>query len=462
MIYNMQMLLESQGFADGSFTGTPRQFIESLNRSERRKQRQIEQNLTPERRAALKRKQHPVEQHWQSVERFLRGLTPLRQLIVNELMKFGKAFTTISVSLDTLSERLTCSKRSISRAFEQLYSFGLMSKKARWNKSSLRHLHPVLNDPRLKVRLWKYFEVYRDYYQTASRNLLLWLMFQKDAYNTRLTRDVQKGTCSDTDQTLDFQKAVHLELRVINTSISSKEDTQLYKRVNTHSREVIVNCSTQVTGDSMEHPVEPSEIAAAIRERRKEVASTMSPLLKDRVTKLLHLTAKGQLKLMRYCDGALLYGLECLNKHGLNETSINFRLFEAGCIEYSRNNDIKIDAYGNETLLHELSYVEAQHCFKKLTLDAPLAQHVANPPSPTKAKYERTLRREPQRHTPYLEEPLAPLPTTINRHIDRGNKMIAANPQLNDVFIALALKLGFEDSVPIAESSQISIKDEDK
>src|SRR5215469_6324969 len=78
------------------------QVIAQLNREERRKLAVIERQLPPSRRRELRGGRNVFrEQHWEHVERFLLSLTPLRQLIVNELMKYGRAFPSIEVASAT-------------------------------------------------------------------------------------------------------------------------------------------------------------------------------------------------------------------------------------------------------------------------------------------------------------------------------------------------------------------------
>lgn len=457
MIYNMQSLLESQALGQllaQDVRLSHKQQLESQNRSERRILEVLGRRLNARQRAHLRFNRSKRFELWRFLEKLLKSFTPLKREIMDRLLKLGETFDVITTSASTIAKLIGCCRNTVQEVLTVLRHHGLLVlNKRRYNNSSVKRLHPEFFNVNLKMRLWKLFDSYRDYFQKANRYLKLWLIFQKE---------------------------LTLELSTYNISRFSKDDIQLYKEVHTHSREVTINSTSVVIPDNSEQvegvemveaQANPEEVRQDIRERRREVAASMSPLLRERVTKILHLTAKGQIRLMRYCDGAMLYALECLNKHGLNETSINFRLFESACIEYSRNNDIKIEADANDLLLKELSYVESQACFKRLTLQSPLAQRVATPPAPNKAAYERKSRPKGERTTPYVDNPLPPSATKITRAYERGAreagqvspyKQMAMDPVLNEAFAALALKLGYENVLPLQNSVLNSVKNEDK
>jgi len=453
MIYNMQTLLESQAL--GPLSGehvrlSQNQELEAEERINNRLDR-LKQRTHAEIIARKAVRSRGINKIMEVIE----DATPSALMVLSTHINANRLWKRVTLSAPQVGRMIKRSEKTVDRSITYWRDNGLIFTKRRFNNSNVTHLNPILHHPKLKAKLWPLVDAYKYVFQQASRYLSIWLLFSAN---------------------------VPLENRdIYKSNINVEVDNQLYKRVNTHSREVIVNCSVEVRGDSSLTQVEevemvdvqsgPHEIRDQIRERRREVASTMSLLLRERVTKLLHLTAKGQIKLMRYCEGALLYGLECLNKHGLNETSINFRLFEAACIEYSRNNDIAIEAIANDALLHELGYVDSQMCFKKLTLASHLAQQVASPPSPIKRDRQRISRPPRERATPYNDEPIAPSVTKMNRAIERGHqevervshyKQMAMDPVFNDVFIALARKLGHDNLIPTQESVQNLVKNEDK
>jgi hypothetical protein len=171
---------------------------------------------------------------------------------------------------------------------------------------------------------------------------------------------------------------------------------------------------------------------AAQRETKAEAAREMSELLRGRVTAAIHLTAKGQLHMMRYCDGALLYGLENLTHHGTIDSRTNYSLFEAACIEYSRKNEIEIDVHKYDNLIRSLGYVDSQQYCKKIILEEPLCH------------YKKAPR--------VSEKSLPPKPYIPPRHSEK--KMYAAlDPALKDPIIALALRLGYEDRLNLPQIS---------
>jgi|SRR5690348_2055364 len=453
MIYNMQSLLESQALGALSNEHGRLSHNQELEAQER-----INNRLD-----RLKQRSHAEIVARKAVRN--RGLkeiidvislaTPSALMVLSTYINASRLWQRVTLSAPRIGKMIKRTEKTVDRANSYWRENGLIFTKRRFNNSNVTHLNPILHHPKLKAKLWPLIDAYKYVFQQASRYLSIWLLFSTN---------------------------VPLENRDIYITKNNVEiDSQLYKEVNTHSREVTVNCSTEVGGESTLLQVEevemveahatPEEIQQDIRERRREVAASMSPLLKERVTKILHLTAKGQIRLMRYCDGAMLYALECLNKHGLNETSINFRLFESACIEYSRNNDIKIESDANDLLLKELSYVESQACFKRLTLQSHLAQRVATPPDPKRAAYERKSRPKGERSTPYVDNPLLPSATKITRALEKGQqetqrvspyKQMAMDPVLNEAFAALALKLGYENVLPLQNSVLNSVKNEDK
>lgn len=452
MIYNMLSLLESQALGALS-----QEHVRLSHNQELEAQERINNRLD-----RLKQRSHAEivarkANRQRSLNEFIKVIelaTPSALKVLSTLINASRLWKRVTLSAPRIGRMVGCNEKTVDRSTSYWRDNCLIFTKRRFNNSNITHLNPILHHPKLKAKLWPLIDAYKYVFQQASRYLSIWLLFTTN---------------------------VPLENRDIYiTKINVEIDNQLYKEVNTHSREVTINCTSVVVPDNSEQvegvemvdiQATPEEMRQDIRERRREVAASMSPLLHERVTKILHLTAKGQIRLMRYCDGAMLYGLECLNKHGLNETSINFRLFESACIEYSRNNDIKIESGANDSLLKELCYVESQACFKRLTLQSPLAQRVATPPAPNKAAYERKSRPKADRSTPYVDEPLPPSATKIIRAFERGHqevdrqshyKQMAMDPALNDVFIALALKLGHEHVIPLRDSVLNSVKNEDK
>lgn len=185
--------------------------------------------------------------------------------------------------------------------------------------------------------------------------------------------------------------------------------------------------------------IDPQEIAerkkalepqrAALRALKADAARELSELLKGRVTDTLRLKAKGQIYLMRFCDGALLYGLECLGKWGTVDTLINFKLFESACYEYSRNNEVEIEVERYDKLLKELGYAESQPYCQKLLLETALSKSRA---------LDKVIER-------------APVPVPSRRRITKpsgGSGQVAINEVLKDSVTALAEKLGFAHTLP--------------
>jgi hypothetical protein len=235
------------------------------------------------------------------------------------------------------------------------------------------------------------------------------------------------------------KKECQMEYCTSNT-LSLFKDNHSLRRSIYQSRDVLVN-SLKKGGISpmedlsqkiaeMHKAQEPQH--AVLKSLKAEAAREMSELLHGRVTATIHLSAKGQLHMMRYCDGALLYGLESLAHHGTIDNRTNYSLFEAACIEYSRRNEIEIDADKYDSLIRELGYVDSQPYCKKIILDAPLSKNKVYSP----------VTEKPQDSKPYMPP----------RRSEK--KMYAAlDPSLRDPIIALALRLGYEDRLDLPQIS---------
>lgn len=180
--------------------------------------------------------------------------------------------------------------------------------------------------------------------------------------------------------------------------------------------------------DEARKSLEPQR--AAQRALKAKVASELSEVLKGRVTATLHLSAKGQIYLMRFSDGALVYGLNNLAHHGTIDNRLNFRLFEAACFEYSRLNEIEVYVDRYDNTLKELGYTEAQPLCKKILLERPLAQKAVPQPDPQKAVATATY--QPRRRIVKPPE---------------NSGQVAVDHFLQDSFNALALKLGYPEMV---------------
>jgi hypothetical protein len=387
--------------------------LASQNRSERRLFNLISRQLSPKQRAALRFKRSVRFQFWKLIAEFYKSLTPAFDRLMGEFLKFGHTFDTMRASAITIAKRVGCCRDTVQEFLRELRRRGfLVLDKRRWNNSSVRRLHPEFFSVNLKMRFWKKFDAYRDYFQKANHNLKLWLLFQKDPT---------------------------LELSILNISRFSKDDIQLYEDINTQSREVIPTYSSKGVSpmEDLNYKIrtaidEGLHAREALQAKRIEVATSMSELLKERVTNILQLTTKGRIKLLRYCDGALLYGLESLAHHGTIDNQLNFRLFEAACIEYCRNNEIKVDTDRHDNLLKELGYVDSQPYCKKIILPSPL--------QPRKAP------------TPLVEKPQDSKPTVISKDTERS-RYAALDPSLRDPIIALALRLGYEDRLDLPQIS---------
>jgi hypothetical protein len=349
-----------------------KQQLVSENRCERRLLNTLGQRLSGKQRANLRFKRSERFQSWKAIAAFYKSLTPAFDRLMAEVLKFGYTFDTIRVSAITLARRVGCCRDTVQEFLKELRRRGfLVLNRRRWNNSSERRLHPDFFNANLKMRFWKKFDAYRDYFQKANRYLKLFLIFQKDPT---------------------------LELSTLNISRFSKDDIQLYERDiqpkgDTQSRDAIVTISEEKAVDLKElkaHPIFKSipkqplgNDPHVIAEKKRSALQAAPPLLKERVAPILRLGVKGLVKLTRYPEAALEYGITCLNRYGVRSTLTNFQLFESACSRYCHDRNIPVASDENEALLRQMGYVESQPCCKRLTLAVPIATTIApHNPSP--------------------------------------------------------------------------------
>lgn len=398
----VRQLLENRGCL------SHKEQLVSENRSERRTLLLLGRRLNAKQRAALQHRRAKKFELWKFLEKLLLSLPPKEQVCAGYILKLCRTFGVLTASAETIAERVGCHRNTVQKVFNLFHRHGLwVLNKRRWNNSSVRRIHPDFFNPNLYLRLWKTFDVYRDYFDKADYHLKIWLTLRRP-----------------------FQEDCALILSNYNPSLFSKDDIQLYEYKNTHSREEppVEDLSQKIAEVRAQYAPEHADLKAL----KAEAAREMSELLRGRVTATIHLSAKGQLHMMRYCDGALLYGLENLAHHGTIDNRTNYSLFESACIEYCRKNEIEIDAIKYDNLMRDLGYVESQPYCKKIMLDKPLSQRVA----PTKAPEKAASDKSPS-----------------YKRSSSGRQYADLNPAFKDQIIAFGLRMGYEDRLDLGQNS---------
>lgn len=485
-----------------------KQQLEFENRRERRILRVIGRRLTVKQRAALRFKRSERHQRWKFLEKMLRSLPTKEKAVAGEILKYCRTFGRLTASVETIAARVGCHKNTAQKVFSLFARHGLwVLNKRRWNNSSVRGIHPDFFNPNLYLRLWREFDVYRDYFENADFHLKLWLLFQKDCalelstYNSsRFSKDdiqLYEGVILTHSRELNITspKVSNIQSREMDITLNEgshllparKSDmtSRELSQEDTHSRdetpslqEVPMNlkqivCSSEVeeifelseqlkavdAEKNFAKPIEPKSLEdlsrqidearkslepqrAAQRALKAKVASELSEVLKGRVTATLHLSAKGQIYLMRFSDGALIYGLNNLAHHGTIDNRLNFRLFEAACFEYSRLNEIEVYVDRYDNTLKELGYTEAQPLCKKILLERPLSQKLAVAPQPQKA-----VEPAPSSFAKASADRYQPRRRLVKPPENSGQ--VAVDHFLQDSFKALADKLGYSEMVSI-------------
>jgi hypothetical protein len=430
-----------------------KQQLELGNRCERRILRITEQRLSPKQRAARRFKRSEQPQRWRFIEKLLKSFTPLKQVIMNKLLEFGETFDVIKASSQTIARLVGCHRNTVQQVFDTLRRHGLLVlNRRRWNNSSARRLHPDFFNPNLKLRLWKTFEVYRDYFQNANSYLKIWLTLQKECAIKLSTYNLSRFSKEDI-HLYENVTSNSRELNITSPEVSNIQSREMYISLNEESHLLRARKSDITSRELSQEDnhvrdevlMDPQELSQKIAEMRKSLepqraaqralkaksAGEISELLKGRITETLHLSAKGQFYLMRFSDGALLYGLENLAHHGTVDNQMNFRLFESACIEYSRMNEIEIESDRYDNLLKKLGYMESQPLCKKILLESPLAQ-------------KRVALTEPKKVEPAAN--YQPRERVIKPPENSGQ--VAVDSFLQDVFSAFATKLGYTDRLP--------------
>lgn len=388
-------------------------------------------------------------------------LTYFQQRLLELLIQLNQAFDRTFMSHQTMAEKLGCNEKTIDRGIEELESLGLLKRIAQYKNKRRRSnetiIHPILTHPKLRALLHTVIKAYRYVIWYAPRFLSLWFLF-----GTPISAQVVNTTNTPS---LQEENVPAENINIYINNLYVENDNQLSKNTRKDSNSRTSNitliedsspskcsdpigCGKEAFVDKVDldfsNSLNKSLNKSLNRDKRRESSADMSELLKTRVTDTLKLTAKGQFFMMRFCDGALAYGLECLSKWGLADTATNFKLFESACYKYSRDNQIAIKQEKYDSLLKDLGYVESQDLFKKMNLTEPLSR-------------SRALEKSTHKSEPVPPRTIRSIqPTGEQRTID----LATVNPLFKDLVAQIAKKLGHEHV--LSDSSQILKIDDDK
>jgi hypothetical protein len=430
-------------------------------------------------------------------------LTPSQQEMAGYIHLMENQFEEVTASYPTIGANIKRSEKTIDRGIQHMRELRLAFTMPRFVKrngkmvrtSNRTWLHPIFRHPKLREMLKNVSVFFGHVFKQTPRFLSLWLLFSAsrsslqvenvpgeyiDIY--RSNKNVESDTTSREERdthsrelNITSPKVSNIQSREVDISFNEGSHLLPARKGDMTSRELIQEDNHSRSGYAFEElprvnatpdrevSMDKQELSQKIAEMRKSLepqraaqralkaksASEISELLQGRVTATLHLSAKGQFYLLRYSDGALLYGLENLAHHGTVDNQLNFRLFESACIEYSRRNEIEVEADHYDNLLKQLGYMESQPLCKKILLESPLAQKRVAAPEPQKV--------EPAANGAQGRTIYQPRRRVVKPPEHSGQ--VAVDDFLKDSFSALAAKLGYSQMVP--NSPQISTKDVD-